>query len=401
MLRNFVILFPAFVSLFWALLFMMRWKRNSRSQNIWAVALLLLSNSMSIAALYWHDYEDYSLIYKLDVLETISTLSFIPVVFLYFERLTGVKKKGQIFRKILLFIPPVLMGGSTVLFYLIVGEERAAEFFKYIVEHDGALSPGFYEYRYVYMCINVYTYSAFLVVQAVLVFIYAGRNILMYRKQLDDFFSNLEGKSMDHHRATLKGLMLFLILVIAIAGSGNLLYVDFGFMVLVFLFLLGGVIFYLCYHVYFISYSADNFIMELKLSDEEALENGYGIMGEDDFGNADTGNMLRAKLLPQLTQVIEEDKVYLQNDLRLDDLARLLHTNRTYISRFIKEEFQCNFSEFINRKRIEYAQELFRESPEMTQEQIAEMSGFTHASSFSRVFKQCAGMTFREFQKGH
>lgn len=401
MLKNVAIFFPAFVSLFWMILFGIRWKRNSRSQNIWGIAISLMTISLVVATVYWNHHDNYNLYYKLDVLETITTLSFVPVIFLYFERLTGVKGKGQIFRKILLFAPPVVMGGTTIIFYLIIGDERATAFCKYIVENNGALSPDFYEYRYPYMLFNIYAYSVSMLVQAILVFIYAVRNILAYRKRLDDFFSNLEGKSMEHHRATLKGLLLFLILIITTALSGNLLFVDFGIMVFVLLFLLGVVLFYLCYHVYFISYTADNFVLELKLADEEALMKGYEVFDGKDMENSETGNMLRLKLLPQLTRVIEEDKVYLQSDLRLDDLARLLHTNRTYISRFIKEEFQCNFSEFINRKRIEYAQELFRSSPGMTQEQIAEMSGFTHASSFSRVFKQCMGMTFREFQKKH
>lgn len=401
MLKNVAIFFPAFVSLFWMILFLIRWRGNSRSQNIWGIAISLMTISLVVVVVYWNRHDNYNLYYKLDVIETITTLSFVPVIFLYFERLTGVKGKGQIFRKILLFAPPVVISGTTIIFYLIIGDERATAFCKYTVENNGALSPDFYEYRHLYTLFNVYTYSVSILVQEILVFIYAVRNILAYRKRLDDFFSNLEGKSMEHHRATLKGFLMFLILIITIALSGNLLFVDFDIMVFVFLLLLGMVLFYLCYHVYFISYTADNFVLELKLADEEALMKGYEVFDGKDMENSETGNMLRLKLLPQLTRVIEEDKVYLQSDLRLDDLARLLHTNRTYISRFIKEEFQCNFSEFINRKRIEYAQELFHNSPGMTQEQIAEMSGFTHASSFSRVFKQCMGMTFREFQKKH
>lgn len=106
------------------------------------------------------------------------------------------------------------------------------------------------------------------------------------------------------------------------------------------------------------------------------------------------------KLLPEFNRLIEEEKIFLQNNLRREDLAHLLKTNRTYIADLIREEYQCGFSELINAKRIEYARELIRLHPGIAQEQLASKSGFTNTSTFSRTFKQYTGITFREYQKG-
>ena len=97
-------------------------------------------------------------------------------------------------------------------------------------------------------------------------------------------------------------------------------------------------------------------------------------------------------------------RIFLKNlitNFSPDSIKSSMKKNRTYISRLINQEYQCSFSDFINQKRIEFAQELIHTHPELTQEQIAEKVGFTHASSFSRAFKQQVGQTFREWYKNN
>lgn len=105
------------------------------------------------------------------------------------------------------------------------------------------------------------------------------------------------------------------------------------------------------------------------------------------------------KILSEFEYLMNEKKIFRQKNLHREDVAIILHTNRTYITRLLHEEYQCSFSDYINRRRIEYALELIRRTQELSQEQLAEKCGFTHGSSFSRTFKQYMGMTFREWQK--
>lgn len=106
-----------------------------------------------------------------------------------------------------------------------------------------------------------------------------------------------------------------------------------------------------------------------------------------------------ARLLPEFTRLMDEEKLYLQPGLRIEDIAHLLNTNRTYVSRLLHKEYNCGFFEYVNHRRITYAQERLRLNPDLTQERLATESGFIHASSFSRAFKQHTGITFREWQK--
>jgi AraC-like DNA-binding protein len=99
----------------------------------------------------------------------------------------------------------------------------------------------------------------------------------------------------------------------------------------------------------------------------------------------------------RLTEWMVQAKPYLNPDLRLMDLREVLPMNRTYLSQFIHDEFDCSFFQFVNRYRIEEARRLLREEPSLTIEQVALRSGFSSRVSFTRVFTNETGLSPREW----
>lgn len=96
------------------------------------------------------------------------------------------------------------------------------------------------------------------------------------------------------------------------------------------------------------------------------------------------------ELHQRLLRVMDEQQPFLQPDLKLDDLALMLHTNRTYLLRVMRQELHMSFSEYINRRRIAYACQLMNEHPELNKQDIAQRSGYLSSSSFYRNFKAYA-----------
>lgn len=99
----------------------------------------------------------------------------------------------------------------------------------------------------------------------------------------------------------------------------------------------------------------------------------------------------------RLTQWMEASKPYLNPDFHLMDLREVLPMNRTYLSQFIHDEFDCSFFQFVNKYRIEEAKRLLREEPSLTIEQVALRSGFSSRISFTRVFTNETGLSPREW----
>lgn len=109
----------------------------------------------------------------------------------------------------------------------------------------------------------------------------------------------------------------------------------------------------------------------------------------------DTNTELRATL----EQWMEREKPYTNPDFRLMDLRQILPMNRTYLSQFIHNEYGCTFYQFVNRYRIEEAKRLKQERPDMKVREVAERSGFSSPTVFTRTFTAFIGMTPRQWAK--
>ncbi len=98
---------------------------------------------------------------------------------------------------------------------------------------------------------------------------------------------------------------------------------------------------------------------------------------------------LRKDMVDKIKQTIERDKLYLDPDLCLPDLARKVGTNRYYLSKIINDEFGMNFNNYINQYRIAQAVELM-DKPDIgcSLADIATKCGFNVYASFVRSFKK-------------
>lgn len=101
----------------------------------------------------------------------------------------------------------------------------------------------------------------------------------------------------------------------------------------------------------------------------------------------------------QLIELIKSQKLYLNPDLSLNEVASQMGLSRHNLSDLLSNGLQTNFYDFVNKYRIEYAKSL------MTSEMInayslsgiARESGFNSYVSFYRVFKRMTGMTPSKF----
>lgn len=102
---------------------------------------------------------------------------------------------------------------------------------------------------------------------------------------------------------------------------------------------------------------------------------------------------MRDKLAAELAALMQRERVYLNPDLKLDMVARMLSTNRTYVSAVIRENFNDNFIGFVNGYRIREALGLLDADEGMTLDEIAERVGFKSRSSFNEFFRRNTGIS--------
>jgi AraC-like DNA-binding protein len=105
-------------------------------------------------------------------------------------------------------------------------------------------------------------------------------------------------------------------------------------------------------------------------------------------------------ILSRLTQVMENEKPFLNPTFSLPDLADKLKTSVHQLSQVINEGLDKNFFELTAEYRVNEAKRLLKDQPNIKIEEIAEQVGYNSKSSFNTVFKKITGMTPSEFRQG-
>ena len=103
-------------------------------------------------------------------------------------------------------------------------------------------------------------------------------------------------------------------------------------------------------------------------------------------------------LMQRICELMEQQQLYLNSNLKLKDLATMLATNRSVISSCINGQRGCSFSQFVAEYRVGYAQELMRCRTDMKMSEVWMESGFSNESSFFRTFKNHTGVTPTEWK---
>lgn len=97
------------------------------------------------------------------------------------------------------------------------------------------------------------------------------------------------------------------------------------------------------------------------------------------------------QLMQRIIRLMEEQRPYLDSDLKQADVATALGVRLDEVSRCINS-YAFNFSQFVNGYRIEYAKQLMLRKPGIKMTQVAIESGFSNETTFFRTFKTIVGM---------
>ena len=103
------------------------------------------------------------------------------------------------------------------------------------------------------------------------------------------------------------------------------------------------------------------------------------------------------RIWDQLLVVMEEKKLYLGSDIKIAEVASLLRTSDTHLSKIIKSKTGNNFRHFIHSYRVKEAMRLFSLNPSLTSNDLMSMVGFNSQTTFNSAYSRCTGYTPAEW----
>ena len=223
----------------------------------------------------------------------------------------------------------------------------------------------------------------------------ARRVIVAYRRairifnetQADDIGAYIEWLSIFTYWAVIFGV-----------GCGLLTFLPDRY---VYIWVLSSIPFYCylfhCYQNYLLFYEQVENAFEQDIQSEEELLTNSGIEPE----------MVSEEVPESYTEFIEKvdnwikTDGYVQQGLTIKELSEILHTNRTYLSAYIKTTYKMTFREWITSLRLEYAKNILKEHPEINIQKLAESSGFLSRSNFIKSFTEKEGCTPGKWKKAN
>ena len=241
--------------------------------------------------------------------------------------------------------------------------------------------------------ISLFALAVWLVVFGIVL---ARRVIIAYRRairifnetQADDIGAYIEWLSIFTYWALIFGV-----------GCGLLTFLPDEY---VFIWILSSIPFYsylfYSYQNYLLFYEQVENAFEQDIQSEEELltnsETEHEIVSEKEVPRSYT------EFIERVDNWIKTDG-YVQQGLTIKELSEILHTNRTYLSAYIKTTYKMTFREWITGLRLEYAKNILKEHPEINIQKLAESSGFLSRSNFIKSFTEKEGCTPGKWKKAN
>ena len=143
-------------------------------------------------------------------------------------------------------------------------------------------------------------------------------------------------------------------------------------------------------------------IIYFLYKNETILYNLPSFMNEDSLRREKIREEIKVEeIYVYIVSQIEEHKLYLDDQLKLDWLADELEIKAAYISVTLKENNFDNFKMFVNYLKVKKAKELINSGylRKYNIEALSKACGFKATNSFYRIFKNETGLTPKQFSE--
>lgn len=162
-----------------------------------------------------------------------------------------------------------------------------------------------------------------------------------------------------------------------------------------------GIIMIIYTFICIINFSSSYKSLAAALNDGEDGSDAQENSAMNDAGEAEGDmNVQRSSFSDSLIEVMQEKEArwrarggYRTKGVTIEQAAREIGTNRSYLSKYLNEVRQMTFYEWVAQMRIQEAQSLMLADRNMPIEQIASEVGFTSQSTFSSTFKKQMGIS--------
>ena len=363
---------PMFVCGFWVVMIALNQYFDGRNK-----ARMMLMLFMAVATLLYAGHcvflnRFYSNMPLFDSLYAFSNLAVYPMFYLYIDSMTS--SESHLRRTWWYLVPAVVIGIIVSTIYTIMSPHDIDTFVRIIsYKEDYGSGTGLCRV----MCFVRFAAKIIFAIEVVTVLVAGSRKITAYNTSIEAYYADTEGK-----RLVVYQWYMYLFTACSVASIifnflGRYRFIDSPWTIAIPSLTFSSLLYLLGFISLRQTFTIDNFVQE-QAEDASILEN---------LPDCESENSLARRI----EEVVTQQQLFLRHNVKVSDIAAELFTNRLYVSTAINDEIGVSFSDYINKKRIDYAIQLMRTNPQMTMCEIADRSGFPSDKSFYRNFKHFTG----------
>ena len=379
---------PAFIILFWLILFSLDKKKN-RAKRFFIFFLTVALVNYTIHWCYFnHNYDVYRV---LDSIWVFTSLSVFPLYYYYIRLLTTDIQIDYKWSWIL--IPAFMLSLFSGIIYLMMSPYEIEVFNNEILYHNRPQTGGYSQLIRLQL-LRMELFKVIFTIEVILTVIFGLRHIKKFNEKVFDYYSDVKDRELSNIKLTLLFLVITAIISMISGFIGKGFFVDNPLLLALPSITHSLALFGVCY----VGYKQHFSIEDLFKDQLQPVDKKHQVEDEE---NVFTDSKYD-ELYEKMEHLLKIEQIFKEPDLRLHDLAYKLGTNRTYASQLINNKVNSNFCDYINSHRITFAKKVLSSDDEnqSTLDEVALKSGFSSQSSFYRVFMKMEGISPSKYRKG-
>lgn len=366
MILNLAISLPLITCALFSMLILLEWYNRQLREQHTLFAFMLTATLLYVGHyIYFHRAVD--LLPLSDILYVSANLTVYPLYLIYIIRLTS-KWKSVYW---LMLLPGLLAIMATGTGYIFMTDEEDRMFVHNYLYHNSQTEltdMALFQAYIRQFCKLVFA------IEVIATVVIGSMMIRRYDRMVDEFYADTDDKSMRNIQSILYLVLTIAVLSFIVNIIGRARFTDHEIILTTTSLMFSALLFAIGYEGLHRHFS----IIDMRTNKEQ-------VSNDDSAALKDAVNY---SMTERIIALVENDKIYLQPDLKLDDLAQMMHTNRTYIYQAVNQQMGISFNEFINRYRIAHAKRLMASDPTLSMNDVALLSGFASLSSFYRNMKK-------------
>ena len=366
MILNLAISLPLITCALFSMLILLEWcNRQLREQH--TLLAFMLTATMLYVGHYIYFNRAAELLPFSDILYVSANLTVYPLYLIYIIRLTS--KWRAVYW--LMLLPGLLAIMATGTGYIFMTDEEDRMFVHNYLYHNsqtGLTDMALFQAYIRQFCKLVFA------IEVIATVVIGSMMIRRYDRMVDEFYADTDDKSMRNIQSILYLVLTIAVLSFIVNIIGRARFTDHEIILTTTSLMFSALLFAIGYEGLHRHFS----IIDMRTNKEQ-------VSNDDSAALKDAVNR---SMTERIIALVENDKIYLQPDLKLDDVAQMMHTNRTYIYQAVNQQMGISFNEFINRYRIAHAKRLMASDPTLSMNDVALHSGFASLSSFYRNMKK-------------